>query len=130
MGRPDDRQKDAPSVSVFLSVSLADPDADPPWAVCRPWEHCEWRLSPELNPIDHALQDHPGLATYTRVEDRPAEVTLVGASADAGPVVVGTRGRGAFRGLVLGSVSHAVIHGAECPVAVVDEIISPEGRDR
>ena len=63
---------------------------------------------------------HPGLSVTTRVEDSPAERTLVDASADAELVVVGTRGRGAFKGMVLGSVSHAVIAGAQCPVAVVE----------
>jgi nucleotide-binding universal stress UspA family protein len=70
---------------------------------------------------DRARGRHPELAVTTRVEDCPAEVTLVGASADAGLVVVGTRGRGAYEGMVLGSVSHAVIHGASCAVAVVGE---------
>jgi nucleotide-binding universal stress UspA family protein len=58
----------------------------------------------------------------THVEDCPAEVTLVAASDEAGLVVVGTRGRGTFQGMLLGSVSHAVIHGARCAVAVVDEL--------
>jgi nucleotide-binding universal stress UspA family protein len=62
---------------------------------------------------------HPGVPVTTRVDDCPAEVTLVDASSDAELVVVGTRGRGAFRGMLLGSVSHAVIHGATSPVAVV-----------
>jgi nucleotide-binding universal stress UspA family protein len=64
-------------------------------------------------------QVHPELTVTTHVEDCPAELTLVDASADAGLVVVGTRGRGAFHAMLLGSVSHAVIHGAECAVAVV-----------
>ena len=62
---------------------------------------------------------HPDVPVTTRVEDCPAEVTLVDASSEARLVVVGTRGRGAFQRMLLGSVSHAVIHGAASPVAVV-----------
>jgi nucleotide-binding universal stress UspA family protein len=68
---------------------------------------------------------HPDLAVKTRVEDCPAELTLLDASTDAGLVVVGTRGRGAFEALLLGSVSHAVIHGAACAVAVVEPAEPP-----
>lgn len=68
---------------------------------------------------EHAGASHPGLTVTTRVDDAPPERVLVDASEGADMVVVGSRGRGAFRGLLLGSVSHAVIHGAVCPVAVV-----------
>lgn len=52
------------------------------------------------------------------VRDRPRHALLdVGAQAQL--VVVGSRGRGGFSGMLLGSTSQALVQHAECPVLVV-----------
>jgi nucleotide-binding universal stress UspA family protein len=48
----------------------------------------------------------------------PVEV-LVDASSDADLLVVGSRGHGAFRGMLVGSVSIGCVTHAHCPVVVV-----------
>lgn len=63
--------------------------------------------------------DHPDVRVEHEVVAVAPQKALVDASAGASLVVVGSRGLGYFRGLMLGSVSQAVLHRAECPVAVV-----------
>jgi nucleotide-binding universal stress UspA family protein len=62
---------------------------------------------------------HPDLEVTGEAVEGRAGQTLAAASADAGVVVVGSRGHGGFTGMLLGSVSHAVLHAARGPVAVI-----------
>jgi nucleotide-binding universal stress UspA family protein len=64
--------------------------------------------------------DHTAVHTEVVVhEDRRPARGLVDLSADADLLVIGTRGRGGFAGLLLGSVSQQVVQHAECPVVVI-----------
>lgn len=63
--------------------------------------------------------DHPDVRLEQEAVPVAPDKCLVDASASASLVVVGSRGRGFFSGMLLGSVSQAVLHRATCPVAVV-----------
>jgi nucleotide-binding universal stress UspA family protein len=70
--------------------------------------------------VDEVRALHPRLPVDGQVwpGDDAAE-GLVEASKNAAIVVVGSRGRGGFAGLLLGSVSQALVHHAHCPVLVI-----------
>ncbi|MFI7680086.1 universal stress protein [Actinophytocola sp. NPDC049390] len=60
----------------------------------------------------------PDVEVREVVERERPERALLRHGAGASLIVVGSRGRGAFTGLGLGSVSQAVLHHAGCPVVV------------
>ena len=64
---------------------------------------------------------YPGVGVRVRVDyGHPAPTVLeVARSEGARLLVLGARGRGGVTGALLGSTSHAALHHAPCPVAVV-----------
>jgi nucleotide-binding universal stress UspA family protein len=82
--------------------------------------------------VDRALararEGSPSSVIRGRVVDDPPALSLAMASRRASLVVVGSRGLGAFRGLLLGSVSQTLAIHAACTLLVVREPVT-EGPD-
>lgn len=68
--------------------------------------------------VDKVREIGPGLEVHHQLVDTDPRHALVKASTTAHLLVVGARGRGALRGLLLGSVSVAVSQLADCPTIV------------
>ena len=69
--------------------------------------------------LDRWAPKFPDVEVDRRVVCMPPAQALLDVSADAELLVVGSRGRSTLTDLILGSVSHAVVHHAVSPVAVV-----------
>jgi nucleotide-binding universal stress UspA family protein len=65
--------------------------------------------SPEARVEEHVLEDWSPASAIITAAHRGGECSLI---------VLGSRGRGGFASLALGSVSTQVVHGAHCPVMV------------
>lgn len=69
--------------------------------------------------VDETLGADPSVQTDLRMVNDRAASALLDASVGAWVLVVGARGLGGFKGVLLGSVSQHVVHHASCPVLVV-----------
>jgi nucleotide-binding universal stress UspA family protein len=72
--------------------------------------------------VDAAQAGSPDVPVERVLVAGSAADTLLGAAQGAAHVVVGGRGVGGFRGLLLGSVSQQLAHHAPCPVVVVPPV--------
>jgi nucleotide-binding universal stress UspA family protein len=103
------------------------------WAIPAQWAQgygVEWTIDLEVlggdaqavaeELVDGMLTEaeRPGHLVVTAIEGNASSV-LLEASKTADMLVVGTRGRGGFARLLLGSVSSAIVHHAVCPVVIV-----------
>jgi nucleotide-binding universal stress UspA family protein len=96
-------ERDAELIVVSAGQDAADPTAR------RTVDAC----------VAFARAHRPGIEVIGRVVTGHPAGALVEASKDADVLVVGSRGAGGFRGMLLGSVSQTVLHHARCPVAIV-----------
>jgi nucleotide-binding universal stress UspA family protein len=114
------RHREAP-VRAVMALELPT-EMVPPlgggWSSAIDWEtvRAENRRS-----LDAAIAtvDTTGVDVTAHVVELPAARALLDVSSDADMVVVGSRGRGGFAALLLGSVSLQVAQHATCPVVIV-----------
>ncbi len=95
----------------------ADTSTYPQGGILDDVRDAETRLSSEV--LAGHRDRFPDVDLEVRVQRGAAAKVLLEAAEDCDLLVTGTRGRGGFAALLLGSVSHRVLHHARCHVAVV-----------
>ncbi|MCX4757151.1 universal stress protein [Kitasatospora purpeofusca] len=99
------------------------------WSMPNSSESPEGETDPEEVEAEHRVEleeqlaglrkQYPDVEVERRLVRGGAAPALIRASDRADLAVVGSRGRGGFHGLALGSVSHTLLHYGICPIAVV-----------
>jgi len=107
-----------------------------PLRVVHTWQYPQWLLGPgastlpgpvdEMDAAAHGLihrvlagVDTHGVTIETAIVQGDIVSVLLDEAERAALVVLGRRGIGGVRRLLLGSVSSGVVHGAKCPVVIL-----------
>ena len=95
-----------------------------PWAMQTAPEQTDASIVKQIQgELDDAVAKSGISSSTVKVErivkEGHASLVLVNESANADLLVVGSKGHGAFAGMLLGSVSQHCAHGAHCPVVIV-----------
>jgi nucleotide-binding universal stress UspA family protein len=69
--------------------------------------------------VEEVLSAYPDAVVSSSVVEGAAAQVLTDEAADADLLVVGSRGHGAFAGMLLGSVSHHLASHSPCPLVIV-----------
>lgn len=78
-------------------------------------------IADAVKAVEDSVESGKGPQVSTELLYSPPVPTLVDLSQEAQMLVVGRRGQGALRRILLGSVSTALVHHAHCPVAVIHD---------
>ncbi|MGH3330472.1 MAG: universal stress protein, partial [Nocardioidaceae bacterium] len=120
------RQSTLHVIRAWSIMSTSRPVEVPPGIAASLGEYEAAAMLEERTRVDNLLGETPGVPVEVHVVHRPAAPALIEASETADVLVVGSRGRGGFRSLVLGSVAEQCIRHAEGPVVVVRHTRDPE----
>jgi nucleotide-binding universal stress UspA family protein len=105
-------------VRAWAMMSAPQPSSWTPGYV-PPLGEWEKAVHDELTAHVKAAGLDPSVRVTCHVVHKPPAQGLMAAAEGANLLVLGARGRGGFRGLLLGSVSDQLVHHAPCPVTVV-----------
>lgn len=116
------------SVTVVHAIPPIPPASEPLGEIPVPAGYAQWRENEAMRIIDdaheaieHSTSDTGSPPVRSELINGPIVPALVDFSREADMLVVGSRGQGAIRRTLLGSVSAGVVQRAYCPVAVVHD---------